>query len=432
MAQCVRQQLGTTITKGDSAMRRWIKTLAGIGLTAVGLMCAGCGGGNTPKASTKSAAASNSAPEPSTPPPAPAESKPAPAPVEAAAKPQPAPAVAAKEDKDDSGDEKQAAAGPSTPAPKPDGGASPAEVPAKATGNQPATTSGAAPSESLPAPANPTPPGGAAPAGSLSTQSQGQGGMPGGYPGMGNPGDMPGGYPGSTNPGGMPAGYPGAGEQTRGGGAAGSTGPGGMPAGYPGTAGQPGGYPGFPGPGGMTTGYPGMVGGGGPTQGAAGGGAFGATVAGRDTIGANPNFGPADIHSPDGAVRSFLFALSIRDKDRLREATAVRSQTEASSEKTKDLFRKIVSRDENISDAELDDIAKKLQGYVVAGENVVRSTGRLGIVILRPTFGGGYLTRTVTVRKEKKGWGVIDISSPIEFTPTGGSLRHRHTGTVAK
>ena len=182
----------------------------------------------------------------------------------------------------------------------------------------------------------------------------------------------------------------------------------------------------------MTTGYPpGMVGGGGPTQGAAGGGAFGATGAGRDASGPNPNFGPADIHSPEGAVQSFLFALSIRDKDRLREATAVRSQTEASGEKTKELFRKIVSREENISDAELDDIAKKLQGYVIAGENAVRSTGRLGIVILRPNFGGGYLTRTVTVRKEKKGWGVVDISNPTEFTATGG-VRQRHPGTVAK
>ncbi|MGO9601409.1 MAG: hypothetical protein ACLP7Q_25795 [Isosphaeraceae bacterium] len=411
-------------------MRRWIKTLAGIGLTAACLMCAGCGGGNGPRASMKSAAASNSAPEPSTPPPAPAESKLAPAPVAAAAKPQPAPAVAAKEDKDHSGDEKQAAAGPSTPASKPDGGSSPAEVPAKATSNQPASAGGAAPSESPPVPANPAPPGGAAPAGSLGTQSQGQGDMPGGYPGMGNPGDMPGGYPGSTNPGGMPAGYPGAGEQTRGGGAAGSPGPGGMPAGYPGTAGQPGGYPGFPGPGGMTTGYPGMVGGGGPTPGAAAGGAFGATVTGRDASGANPNFGPADIHSPDGAVRSFLFALSIRDKNRLSEATALRSQTEAPSDKSKELFGKIVLG--NISDAELDDIARKLDGYQVAGENAVHSKGKLGIIIRRRTAEGGFLSRTVTVRKEKKGWGVMDISSPIEFTPTGGSSRHRHTGTVAK
>jgi len=430
MAQRVRQELGEAITKGDGAMRRWIKTLAGLGLTAACLMCAGCGGGNGPRASTNSAAASNSAPEPSTPLPAPAESKPAPAPVAAAAKPQPAPTVAAKEHKDDSGDEKQAAAGPSTPAPKPDWGSSTDEMPAKATSNQPASTGGAAPSESSPAPANPAPPGGAAPAGSLSTQSQGQGGMPGGYPGMGNPGDMPVGYPGSTNPGGMPAGYPGAGEQTRGSGAAGSTGPGGMPAGYPGTAGQPGGYPGFPGPGGMTTGYPGMVGGGGPTQGAAGGSAFGATAAGRGTGRANPNFGSADIHSPDGAVRSFLFALSIRDKDRLSEATALRSQTEAPNDKIKELFGKIVLG--NISDAELDDIAKKLQGYVLVGENAVHSKGKLGIIIRRPTAEGGFLSRTVTVRKEKKGWGVIDISSPIEFTPTGGSSRHRHTGTVAK
>ena len=100
---------------------------------------------------------------------------------------------------------------------------------------------------------------------------------------------------------------------------------------------------------------------------------------------------------------------------------------ESSSEKSQAMFRKIVGPEENISDAELDDIARKLEGYVVAGENAVHSKGKLGIIIRRPTRDGGFLSRTVTVRKEKKGWGVMDISSPFDFTPTGG-LRHRHAG----
>ena len=247
-------------------------------------------------------------------------------PVAAAAKPQPAPAVAAKEDKDDSGDEKQAAAGRSS-RPRSRTGARPRM---KCRPKRPATSRRAparrSPSESSPAPADPAPPGGAAPAGSLSTQSQGKGGMPGGYPGMGNPGDMPGGYPGSSKPG-RHAGW--------------LNGPGGYAcrlSRYRWAAGR---LSGFPGPGGMTTGYPGMVGGGGPTQGAAGGSAFGATAAGRGTGRANPNIGPADIHSPDGAVRSFLFALSIRDKDRLSEATALRSQTEAPTIKVRSCSEKL-------------------------------------------------------------------------------------------
>jgi hypothetical protein len=150
-------------------------------------------------------------------------------------------------------------------------------------------------------------------------------------------------------------------------------------------------------------------------------------VPGNGAGGANLDFGPADIRSPEGAVRSFLLALRSRDKDRLAEATALRAQTESSSEKSKELFGKIVLG--NISDAELDEIAKKLDGYRVAGENAVHSTGRLSVVIVKPTSEGGYLTRAVTVRKEKKGWGVMDIGSPTEFRATAGGLRHRYTGT---
>ena len=187
-------------------MKRWIKTLAGIGLTTAYVTCAGCGGGEAPQAGTKSVAASDSAPEPSVQPPAPAASKPEPA--LAAAKPEAAPAVAAKEGKDGSGAERQAGAGQTTPATKPDGGSSGAEMPSIATSNQPASTGGAAPDQTSPAPAHPESSGSAAPAGSLSTQSPGQEGMPTGYPGMGNTGGMPAGYPGAAIPGSMPAGYP--------------------------------------------------------------------------------------------------------------------------------------------------------------------------------------------------------------------------------
>ncbi len=228
----------------------------------------------------------------------------------------------------------------------------------------------------------------------------------------------------------MPAGYPSAGNPMRTGGAPGLPGPGGMPAGYPGPGGQPGGpggYPGYPGFGGMTTGYPGMAGGGRPASTTTGRGGRGEAIAGHGAGGANRDVGPADIRSPDGAVRSFLFALRGRDKDRLAEATALRAQTESSSEKSKELFGKIVLG--SISDAELDDIAKKLDGYHVAGENAVHSTGRRSIVIVKPTTEVGYLTRAVTVRKEKKGWGVMDIGGPTEFRPTAGGLRHRYTGT---
>jgi hypothetical protein len=123
-------------------------------------------------------------------------------------------------------------------------------------------------------------------------------------------------------------------------------------------------------------------------------------------------------------VRAFLSALRAKDRDRLAEATALRSSTEATSEKKKELFGKIV--DQSISDSELDEIAKQLDGFQFAGENAVKSTGRQGVIITKPSDDGGYLSRTVTVRKERKGWGVMDISQPTLFKgmtgrrPAGG------------
>jgi len=177
-----------------------------------------------------------------------------------------------------------------------------------------------------------------------------------------------------------------------------------------------GGAAGYPaGPGGA--GLPGGNARGGYPGGSAGAGAQGAAGLAQDN-------GPADTRSPEGAVRAFLNALQAKDRDRLAEATALRSQTEASTEKMKELFGKIV--DMSISDAKIDDLAKKLQGFQVAGENAVKSTGRLGIYLDKPTAEGSVLRFTLTVRKEKKGWGVMDMSSkPIEFKPMGNMNQRR-------
>jgi len=162
------------------------------------------------------------------------------------------------------------------------------------------------------------------------------------------------------------------------------------------------GAPGAGGPGGGRPGAPGGPGGfGGPQQ----------------------DNGPADVRTPDGAARAFLNAVQAKDRTRLAEATALRSQEEASTQRVKDLFRTIV--DESISDSELDDLAKKLEGYKVAGENAAKSTGRLGIIIHKPTDDGGYLSRVMTVRKEKKGWGVMDISKDTEFKGMSGQRPRR-------
>ena len=88
---------------------------------------------------------------------------------------------------------------------------------------------------------------------------------------------------------------------------------------------------------------------------------------------------PADFHSPQGAVKAFLSALKAKDLDRLNEATALRAQREASSAKNQELFKKIF--DLSLSDSELDELAKKLDGYTIAGENPPKSTGRVDVIL---------------------------------------------------
>jgi hypothetical protein len=133
--------------------------------------------------------------------------------------------------------------------------------------------------------------------------------------------------------------------------------------------------------------------------------------------GAGPGYGtqdsgPADFHSPEGAVKAFLSALKAKDLDRLNEATALRAQLESST-KNQETFKKIF--DLALSDSELDDIAKKLEGYQIAGENPQVSTGRIDVILRKAGQNGAYFQRKVTVRHEKKGWGVLDISGPSEF-----------------
>jgi hypothetical protein len=135
---------------------------------------------------------------------------------------------------------------------------------------------------------------------------------------------------------------------------------------------------------------------------------------------------PADFHTPEGAVRSFLNALKAKDLDRLNESTALRASREAGSTKNQELFQKII--DLNLSDSELDDIAKKLDGFAVAGENPPKSTGRVDVVIQKASDRGGYIRRKVTVRHEKKGWGVLDIGAAQVFKTQGVIPTRSKTG----
>ncbi len=190
--------------------------------------------------------------------------------------------------------------------------------------------------------------------------------------------------------------------QKRAGGMAG--GPGGRGGVGAGMAGAGGGRPGLgPGGGGAAPGAGGL----GP--GAAGGGN-------------QADDGPVNVNTPEGAVRGFLSALKGKNADKLSEATALRAARDSSA-KNQEIFDKIIKV--TISDSELDDLAKKLDGYQISGENPQTSTGKVDVIVQKSGNNGTYYKRKITVRREKKGWGVLDIGPEQPFKPLGNMGRRR-------
>lgn len=205
-------------------------------------------------------------------------------------------------------------------------------------------------------------------------------------------------------------------------------GAGGMPPGYPGGGPNPQGAmrpPGMAGAG--AGGGPGMqaqmmrpgmagAGGGGPNAQAA--------MLGRGGAGAGGGADePADFHTQNGAVTAFLNAVKAKDAQRLREATALRAEKENEGNRNEKLFRSIL--DESISQDEMDELAKRLDGFQIAGRNVPKSTSRLGIILQRRDTRGNMFQRTITVRREKDGWKVCEISGEGRIGQSMGTATQR-------
>jgi hypothetical protein len=155
------------------------------------------------------------------------------------------------------------------------------------------------------------------------------------------------------------------------------------------------------------------------------GGQGGSGFAGGGPGGQGANDGPADFHSPQGAVKAFMAAVKAKDLDRLNESTALRAPLEAASSKSRELFKKIF--DLNLSESDLDLLAEALDGYNIAGENPAKSTARVEVILQKPGKNGAYYKRKVTVRHEKKGWGVLDVAGAMEFKSMG--VIRPNTGT---
>ncbi len=128
---------------------------------------------------------------------------------------------------------------------------------------------------------------------------------------------------------------------------------------------------------------------------------------------------PGAFNQPAGAVDAFLSALRSKNKDQLAEATARRSATEA-EEKHRKIFAEIIEG--SISDVELDEMSKAMEGYRISYQLPAKSTGRIGVVVSKQQ-GRDLLQRTVITRKERDGWKVMDIEGAYDFKPVGNYRR---------
>jgi hypothetical protein len=134
---------------------------------------------------------------------------------------------------------------------------------------------------------------------------------------------------------------------------------------------------------------------------------------GGSGMGGNDTNAPANYTMPLTAVTTFLNAVKSKNKDRIADATALRSVREAHSKSMKQLFSNIL--DNSISDEDVNDLAKQLEGYSIIGQNTAVSSGQLGIILGKSNGNYGQYRRTITVRHEAKGWKVSDITGRSEL-----------------
>lgn len=213
-----------------------------------------------------------------------------------------------------------------------------------------------------------------------------------GYGAAGGSGGPPPGYGPAVSAGGPPPGYGPAGPPGEGGAMASARGAGGQPP-----SGPPPGY-----------GQPGDSGG--------GRGGFGGT--GGDNS-------PPDFTTPWGGGATFLAALRAKDPARLHEATAARAPFEC-HEKNKKLFEALV--EESMSQEDLDELAKLLEGYTITGQNTPKSSAVFSLIMTKASDRTTTLVRRLTMRKEKAGWKVMDIGGKGELESPIMVPRGRTTG----
>ena len=125
---------------------------------------------------------------------------------------------------------------------------------------------------------------------------------------------------------------------------------------------------------------------------------------------------PADFHSPDGRRQGVPERTqSQRPRPSQRSHCTSRS-SRGERRKNQELFKKIF--DLSLSDSELDRSGQEaLKATSRRREPCPRALDASRSSLQKPNknSNGGYFRRKVTVRHEKKGWGVLDIAGAMEF-----------------
>jgi hypothetical protein len=122
-----------------------------------------------------------------------------------------------------------------------------------------------------------------------------------------------------------------------------------------------------------------------------------------------------DFRTPEGAVVAFLNALKAKDLNRLTEATALHAQNE-SSPRYKQTFQRIIEG--TLSEKELGDLVARLEDYQISGSNQPKSSGTFKVILSKRGTGAkanSTFNIVITTRRERKGWGVSDISAAGEM-----------------
>lgn len=124
--------------------------------------------------------------------------------------------------------------------------------------------------------------------------------------------------------------------------------------------------------------------------------------------------GGADSNEPDYSdavkgAQTFLAAVRSKDVERIADAVALRSVSpEEGSARYKKTFQAILDR--SVEPQVMDEIYEAFKEMKVVGSNNIKSSGSRGIIVGHQSDKQEYITRTLTMRREKAGWKVLDIS----------------------